>query len=324
MTFRVTRFAALALASTLLLGAGACGGKGKSDSAVDTNEKSTTKATSKASTSVGETSSTGSGSGSGTGSTGAGESSDGGANTTAAGGANTTAAGGANTTAAGGANTTAAGGANTGGGEPAAVALPAGVATIAQAKVSSVGIYPSAGAGSASKSFKNPIKSGAPLVFLVTEQKGSWYKVLLNQRPNGSTGWVRAQDVALVTTDYKVTVDLSSYSIVVMKGKTVVMNDKVGLGTSDNPTPPGQYYIVELLQPPNPNGDYGPYAYGLSGYSPTLETFGNGPGQLGLHGTNNPGAIGTNVSHGCIRLSNSNITKLAQILPLGTPVEIRA
>ena len=161
-------------------------------------------------------------------------------------------------------------------------------------------------------------------MFLVTEQKGSWYKVLLNQRPNGSTGWVRAQDVNLVTTDYRVTIDLSDYSIVVQKGKNVVMNDKVGLGTSDNPTPPGQYYIVELLQPPDPNGAYGPYAYGLSGYSETLETFGGGPGQLGLHGTNNPSAIGTNVSHGCIRLSNSNITKLAQLLPLGTPVQIKA
>jgi lipoprotein-anchoring transpeptidase ErfK/SrfK len=30
------------------------------------------------------------------------------------------------------------------------------------------------------------------------------------------------------------------------------------------------------------------------------------------------------VSHGCIRLTNADITKLAQMLPLGTPVHISA
>ena len=45
-----------------------------------------------------------------------------------------------------------------------------------------------------------------------------------------------------------------------------------------------------------------------------------GDGLVGLHGTNAPGSIGRAVSHGCIRMSNSGITKLAGILPLGTPL----
>ena len=32
------------------------------------------------------------------------------------------------------------------------------------------------------------------------------------------------------------------------------------------PTPTGTYYITELLKQPNPNGLYGPFAFGLSGY----------------------------------------------------------
>ena len=38
-------------------------------------------------------------------------------------------------------------------------------------------------------------------------------------------------------------------------------------------------------------------------------------------GTNDPGSIGTPVSHGCVRVNNDVITKLAA-LPLGTPVVI--
>jgi lipoprotein-anchoring transpeptidase ErfK/SrfK len=55
-----------------------------------------------------------------------------------------------------------------------------------------------------------------------------------------------------------------------------------------------------------------------------LQTFNGGPGQLGIHGTNQPQLLGTKVSHGCIRMSNEDITRLAGILPLGVPVEILA
>ena len=93
---------------------------------------------------------------------------------------------------------------------------------------------------------------------------------------------------------------------------------------ANTPTPGGLYFTNMLLQPPDPNGPYGTYAYGLSGYSDTLQTFNNGPGQLGIHGTNEPGKMGQNVSNGCIRLRNQDIEKLAGILPLGVPVQIFA
>ena len=55
-----------------------------------------------------------------------------------------------------------------------------------------------------------------------------------------------------------------------------------------------------------------------------LKQFGRGDGQIAIHGTNAPKALGTDVSHGCIRVSNAGITKMAKILPQGVPVEIRA
>jgi lipoprotein-anchoring transpeptidase ErfK/SrfK len=38
---------------------------------------------------------------------------------------------------------------------------------------------------------------------------------------------------------------------------------------------------------------------------------------------NQPGLIGSDVSHGCIRLRNAAVRRLAKILPIGTPVYIR-
>jgi lipoprotein-anchoring transpeptidase ErfK/SrfK len=77
-----------------------------------------------------------------------------------------------------------------------------------------------------------------------------------------------------------------------------------------------------LLRPPDPRGFYGPYAFGLSAYSPVYTSFAGGDGQVGIHGTDNPGAIGRDVSHRCIRVANAVVARLARRLPLGTPVAI--
>jgi len=44
---------------------------------------------------------------------------------------------------------------------------------------------------------------------------------------------------------------------------------------------------------------------------------------VGIHGSDSPDAIGRNVSHGCIRLANWDIVKLASLVKGGVPVTIR-
>ena len=77
-----------------------------------------------------------------------------------------------------------------------------------------------------------------------------------------------------------------------------------------------------MLKATNPTGAFGPYAYGLSAFSNTFTEFEGGPGQIGMHGTNEPSSIGRNVSHGCIRMSVTNISWLAHRVPAGTPITI--
>ena len=93
----------------------------------------------------------------------------------------------------------------------------------------------------------------------------------------------------------------------VFKDDEVILDEPVGVGRSERPTPGGVYYLKELLQPPDPNGAYGVYAYGLSGFSNVLQSFNGGPGVIGIHGTNEPDKVGTDVSSGCIRLNNEAI-----------------
>jgi lipoprotein-anchoring transpeptidase ErfK/SrfK len=193
---------------------------------------------------------------------------------------------------------------------------------VAQATGRAVAVYRAPAARRPFLTLSNPSPGGAPLVFLVKARRSGWEQVYLPTRPNGSTGWIRDGAVTLATDPYRLVVSLRSHSLTVWKDGRVIHREPAGVGRSVMPTPIGTYYIVELLQQPDPSGPYGPYAFGLSAFSNVLYSFGGGPGQVGLHGTNEPSALGTNVSHGCIRISNAGITRLARVLPLGTPVQI--
>ena len=206
--------------------------------------------------------------------------------------------------------------------------VPAGWSLVATASIPSVVVYTSPDTTAPkTATLSNPNPSGAPLVFLVDKPQGTWYHVYLPIRPNGSSGWVQAADVTTAPNPYRIVVSASQHQLTLYKdGNTVVNQFTVGIGQDQYPTPGGVFYIKELLKPPNPNGDYGPYAYGLSGFSDvaSLANFNGGDGTIGIHGTNDPSSIGKSFSHGCVRMNNKDVTTLAAILPLGTPVEIQA
>jgi lipoprotein-anchoring transpeptidase ErfK/SrfK len=193
---------------------------------------------------------------------------------------------------------------------------------VAQARVSTVRVYRTRGAAHPSFKLPNPNHDGGALVFLVVRRVRGWVRVLLPQRPNGSAGWVRNRSVVLALDSYRVVVSLHSHTLRVWNGAKLIDRQKAGVGRSVLPTPRGRYYLVELLKQPDPSGPYGPYAFGTSAFSDTLYSFGGGPGEIGLHGTDDPSTLGTSVSHGCIRISNAGITRLAHLLPLGTPIRI--
>jgi lipoprotein-anchoring transpeptidase ErfK/SrfK len=199
---------------------------------------------------------------------------------------------------------------------------PAGLSVVAQARGLTVAAFRSPGSRHPFRSFRNPTADGSPLVFLVMRRVPGWEQVRLPTRPNGSVGWVRTGSVTLAWNAYRITVSLRRHRLTVWRSGRAISHDPVVVGRASLPTPTGTYYIAELLKQANPHGSYGPYAFGLSAHSDVLYSFGGGPGQIGIHGTNEPRLLGTDASHGCIRVGNAVITRLARTLPLGTPVVI--
>jgi lipoprotein-anchoring transpeptidase ErfK/SrfK len=193
---------------------------------------------------------------------------------------------------------------------------------VAEAAVRRVPVYEEPGDQRPRRRLASPTENGVPLVFLVQKEQGEWLRVLLPIRPNGSRGWIRRRDVTTTQHRFRIAVFLKSHRLLAFEGGELLLRAKVAIGTRDTPTPGGTYYIKELLKPPNPNTVYGTYAYGLSGYSNVLRSFGGGNGVIGIHGTNDPSVLGSDVSAGCIRMRNRDIEKLVRVLPLGTPVEI--
>ncbi|MEQ8840541.1 MAG: L,D-transpeptidase [Acidimicrobiales bacterium] len=200
-----------------------------------------------------------------------------------------------------------------------------GLSFVAVARGDQVDVVDAPGDDIASHTFANPIASGDELVFLLDDFDGfEHYRVLLPTRPNGSFGWVHRDSVDLRRHNFAMRVELDEFRLTVFDHEQVVMETTVGVARDNAPTPLGRYYTTELLRPLSPDSVYGAFAYGLSGYSDTFTTFNGGPGQLGIHGTNDPTTIGTNVSSGCIRVHNDDITRLVEDIrvPTGVPVEI--
>jgi hypothetical protein len=217
--------------------------------------------------------------------------------------------------------------------EPASLEYRSYVAT-GREGVTTIDVY-DAPDGAVVNSFDNPRlinddpNAPVPAVFLLTEavdldDPPDWVEVYLPVRPNGSKGWLRSEDVELSGHDYHLEVRLADFNLKAFRGDEVVLDAPIAVAADNTPTPGGLFYTIELIAPPDPDGPYGPFAYGLSGFSEVLESFNGGNGQLGIHGTNQPELMGQKVSHGCIRLRNEDITRLADELPLGVPVQVIA
>lgn len=205
---------------------------------------------------------------------------------------------------------------------PVPAAEPPGT-IVAHVEDDEIVAYRDRGGAEPLQTFANPTEFGGPRVFqAVGPVEDGWLEVLLPVRPNGTTGWIKADEVDLTVNPYRIELDTSAYQLQVFRADEVTLTTTVALGDGDTPTPLGRFYLIELLRPTDQNGPYGSYAYGLSGYSDTLESFNGGAGVIGIHGTNQPELLGQNVSHGCIRVANPTIEEMVGFLPLGTPVHI--
>lgn len=172
----------------------------------------------------------------------------------------------------------------------------------------------------------NPTLQGLQFTLAGFGETDGFYLALLDVRPNNTYGWVRAGDVEVSRSPYRIEIVQSRHRLLLWRGDAVVGEFPVAVGKPGTPTPDGSFFVNAVLRQADPAGDYGPWIVSSSGFSEVYETFGaeGGDAAIGLHGSDEPSLIGTSVSHGCIRMYNADITEIAAIVPVGTLFQIHA
>ncbi|MFD0958591.1 L,D-transpeptidase [Paenibacillus chungangensis] len=109
----------------------------------------------------------------------------------------------------------------------------------------------------------------------------------------------------------EVIVDTDSYQLAVVQNNIVIRSYTVGLG--GDKTPEGDFYISEKVRNPkgSQEGMFGTRGMTLSG------------SLYAIHGTNEPDSIGKDESLGCIRMRDTDVEELYDLVPLGTRVTIK-
>jgi L,D-transpeptidase catalytic domain len=155
---------------------------------------------------------------------------------------------------------------------------------------------------------------------IVDARGDAWLRIRIPRRPNGQKGWVPVDMLSqLHVVQTQLIINRSLKRATLYKAGRRIWRAPVGVGKVSTPTPAGKFYVRELLR-----GDrklYGTWAFGTSAYA-SITDWPNG-GVVGVHGTNQPELIPGRPSHGCVRVRNVNINRLAVLMPIGTPVEIR-
>jgi hypothetical protein len=148
-----------------------------------------------------------------------------------------------------------------------------------------------------------------------------WLHVLLPDRPNGSTGWLRAARVDTSIVRDRIIVRLRKHTLTRYHEGRPIARYRVAIGRPSTPTTPGRFFVWARVGYADVQGPYGNFAVGLSGFSKVITDWPGG-GRMAIHGTSDPNTAGEDVSNGCIRVFNPLMAKLIDV-PMGATVIIR-
>lgn len=168
-----------------------------------------------------------------------------------------------------------------------------------------------------------PTTWGGPTARPVIQTMGDWLQIRLDSRPNGSTAWVRREDVVLTKTTYRIVISVGQRSLTLYQNGLPVFSAPVGVGQPQWPTPLGPSF-VDAVYPVAPFQQYiyGPVALVTGSHSNVLTDFDGGDGTVAIHGyPSDPASTrGVASSHGCIRANPQTMAAISQV-PAGTPID---
>jgi len=106
-----------------------------------------------------------------------------------------------------------------------------------------------------------------------------------------------------------VEVDKKQLSLIDRENNEILHTYTIATGKSTSPTPLGSFNVVEK-------------AYWGEGFGSRWLGLNVPWGKYGIHGTNQPGSIGYNISAGCVRMRNRDIEELYELVSKDTIVHI--
>jgi lipoprotein-anchoring transpeptidase ErfK/SrfK len=169
---------------------------------------------------------------------------------------------------------------------------------------------------------------GYPMTMPIVQEarEGEWLRIMLPERPNGLTAWVKADTVTRTTSPWRMVVELGETRVHVYKDGFEVWSAPVGIGLDHTRTPTGSYFVA-VIEKPGPAG-YGPIVLNLNAHSEDIESWqGSGDAITAFHGPFGAEELirsgGGKVSNGCIRMLPEDQIKMDGIA-LGSPVDIVA
>jgi lipoprotein-anchoring transpeptidase ErfK/SrfK len=127
-----------------------------------------------------------------------------------------------------------------------------------------------------------------------------------------------------------VSVDRATHTLRLFRGLRLVRTYPVAVGASGFETPAGLRHVIYKDKNPSWTAPNRPWAYPYQG-----QTFPAGDSRnplrawfialgdaIGIHGTSEEWTVGSSASHGCIRMHAQDVSRLAPLMPVGTPVLI--
>ncbi|WP_442948662.1 L,D-transpeptidase [Nostoc sp.] len=150
----------------------------------------------------------------------------------------------------------------------------------------------------------------------------SWPKALWSQ---ASAQQIPSNRLADAKT--QVMVDLSDRRTYVYAGDEVIASYPIAVGKKGWETPTGSFQVIHMRHYPIWRHPITGKVFQAGTDSPLgdrwIGFWSDGRNEIGFHGTPDIGLVGTAVSHGCLRMRNSDVRLLYEQVSLGTTVLVR-
>lgn len=163
---------------------------------------------------------------------------------------------------------------------------------------------------------------GSHTVLSVAKTNGEWAAAPTPYTGNDGLGWVRLDPSVLKAgyTTHAIEVDLSEHRARLIRDGETIRTFTVTVGAPGAETPAGEFAVTDTFRG-DLNPAYGCCAVAITAVQPKLPSGWIGGDRIALHGTTGP--LGVNVSNGCVRAADRDVSALVDHVPPGAPVTVR-